>query len=149
VIPPNEIVFTNEVSIEEVLENESAIALAPGIFQGYVPKAYELRVTVVGRSIFAVRIDSQASESTQVDWRRDQTRKMYERATLDEKTSLSILDYMRLAGLLYAAFDFVVTPEGDCVFLECNPGGQWLWLEHSTGYGITDSLVELLLGSGM
>jgi hypothetical protein len=40
------------------------------VFQGYVEKRYEYRVTVVGREAFACRIDSQAAGGeTAVDWR--------------------------------------------------------------------------------
>lgn len=31
-------------------------------------------------------------------------------------------------GLVYGAFDFVITPQGEWVFLEVNPGGQYGWL---------------------
>ena len=47
-------------------------------------------------------------------------------------------------GLNYGAFDFVITPDGDWVMLECNPAGQWLWLEHETGAPIAAALADLL-----
>jgi glutathione synthase/RimK-type ligase-like ATP-grasp enzyme len=47
-------------------------------------------------------------------------------------------------GLNYGAFDFVVTPDGDWVMLECNPAGQWLWLERETGIPIAAALAEFL-----
>jgi hypothetical protein len=28
-------------------------------------------------------------------------------------------------GLLFGAFDFILTPSGDYVFLEVNPCGEW------------------------
>ena len=48
-------------------------------------------------------------------------------------------------GLAYAAFDFVVTPDGRWVFLECNPGGQYGWLEGQTGLPITRQQARALL----
>jgi hypothetical protein len=46
-------------------------------------------------------------------------------------------------GLNYGAFDFVVTPNDEWV-MECNPAGQWLWLEHETGVPIAAALADLL-----
>lgn len=146
-IPPNEIVYTNEVTRDEVRDSKQQILLAPGIFQEYVPKAYELRVTVVGNRLFPVKIDSQAARQTSVDWRRDQLREMYETTHVSPSTESRILHFMARSGICFGAFDFVVTPSGEEVFLECNPGGQWLWLEHRTGCAVTAAVAELLIST--
>jgi glutathione synthase/RimK-type ligase-like ATP-grasp enzyme len=36
---------------------------------------------------------------------------------------------MNALGLFYGALDFIATPDGRCVFLECNPDGQWKWID--------------------
>ena len=51
---------------------------------------------------------------------------------------------MRSLGLVYGALDFVVTPEGEWVFLEVNPGGQYGWIESCTGAPLTSVLADLL-----
>ena len=38
-----------------------------------------------------------------------------------------------------------LTPEGEYVFLEINPVGQWLFIEERTGQPITAALVDCLL----
>jgi hypothetical protein len=38
---------------------------------------------------------------------------------------------MRSLGILFGAFDFIVTPEGEHVFLEVNASGQFLWVEEA------------------
>jgi hypothetical protein len=43
-------------------------------------------------------------------------------------------------------FDFAVTPDGDWVFLELNPNGQWGWIEDHTGLAITSAMADLLTG---
>jgi hypothetical protein len=45
------------------------ISLSPTQLQEYVEKSFELRITVVGKKVFAVKIDSQAHEETKIDWR--------------------------------------------------------------------------------
>jgi hypothetical protein len=42
----------------------------PTIFQAYVPKQLEVRVTVVGTAVFAAEIHSQKTRRTRYDWRR-------------------------------------------------------------------------------
>ncbi|MFI1995409.1 hypothetical protein [Actinoplanes sp. NPDC020271] len=36
-------------------------------------------------------------------------------------------------GLRYGAFDLLVRPDGEVVFLEANPDGDWLWYERRAG----------------
>jgi len=49
-------------------------------------------------------------------------------------------------GLVFGALDFVVTPDGQWIFLEINPNGQWFWIERQTGMPISTALAELLRG---
>jgi D-alanine-D-alanine ligase-like ATP-grasp enzyme len=48
-------------------------------------------------------------------------------------------------GLNFGCFDFIYTPLCEYVFLECNPNGQWLWIEHETGMKISDAIAEALI----
>ncbi|GAA5764612.1 hypothetical protein [Streptosporangium roseum] len=51
----------------------------------------------------------------------------------------------RRGGLSFGAFDFGLTGDGIPVFLECNPNGQWGWLEDATGLPIAAAIAALLL----
>jgi glutathione synthase/RimK-type ligase-like ATP-grasp enzyme len=46
--------------------------------------------------------------------------------------------------LNFGCFDFIVTSNNDYIFLECNPNGQWLWIELETGYEISKIIAENL-----
>ena len=48
-------------------------------------------------------------------------------------------------SLVFGAFDFIITPEGQWIFLEVNPNGQWLWLEQNLGLDISKRIVEYLI----
>ncbi len=52
---------------------------------------------------------------------------------------------MKIFGLVYGAFDFIVTPDGRYVFLEVNPSGQYMWIECATGLEITAALADALM----
>ena len=49
-------------------------------------------------------------------------------------------------GLRFGAFDMIVTPDGEYVFLELNPNGQWLWIETITGAPMSRAIADLLAG---
>lgn len=55
------------------------------------------------------------------------------------------LAYLDELGLRFGAFDFALTDDGAPVFLECNPNGQWGWLEDATGLPIAAAIADLLL----
>lgn len=145
VMPPDRIIFTTEIDRREVAESHASLRLAPGIFQEYVDKDHELRVTIIGSKVLVARIDSQAHAATRIDWRRSQGCDMYSIGEMSPAGSERLLEFHRRAGLTFAAYDLIVTPDGDEVFLECNPGGQWLWLENELGLDISGALAEILL----
>jgi hypothetical protein len=120
---------------------------APVIFQQYVPKRVELRVTVVGRKIFAAEIDSQASRSTRHDWRHyDDPNVQYRVHTLPAEIAHCCVRLVKELGLSFGAIDLIQTPEGKYVFLEINPNGQWGWIEDLTGLPISDAIADWLAG---
>jgi glutathione synthase/RimK-type ligase-like ATP-grasp enzyme len=122
--------FTAALS-EELLANDGALSQAPGIYQSMVEKQYELRVTVMGRSVFASRIDSQKDGYYLADWRaniRDQGFAS-KRHPLPPQIEQRCIDLLKRMGLVFGCIDIIVTPEGEHVFLEVNEMGQFLWLE--------------------
>ncbi len=142
--PPNQIIFTSLVNLEQVKLNTDALKIAPGIFQDRIQKSYEVRATVIGDRIYSVRINSQDYQETELDWRRDQLSLNYFRIELPKKIKKLILAMNQRLGLVFGAYDLVVTPSDEYVFLEVNPLGQWLWLEEKTGVPISRTLAEYL-----
>jgi glutathione synthase/RimK-type ligase-like ATP-grasp enzyme len=123
-----------------------AVRFCPVIFQAYVPKRLELRVTVVGQQVFAAEIHSQQTNHTCHDWRRyDHGKTPYRPHALPADVRRLCLRLVERLGLAYGAIDFVVTPDGRYVFLEINPNGQYLWVELATGLPISDAICDLLL----
>jgi hypothetical protein len=124
----------------------AAIRYLPTIFQAYVSKQVELRITVVGQQVFAVEIHSQQTRHTRYDWRRyDLSHTPHKPHELPEQVHSLCLQLVEQLGLCYGAIDMVLTPDGRYVFLEINPSGQYLWLEKLLGLPISDALCNLLL----
>lgn len=142
-LEPGKALYTGVVTAAEI-ERLDQIRISPGVFQDYVAKAFELRITAVGDRLFCGRIESQSSPDTKIDWRRRPFDIEKEPYDLPADVADRIRAFMRRFGLLYGAFDFIVTPEGRHVFLEVNPAGQYLWVEAVTKMPITAALADLL-----
>ncbi|MER7503383.1 MvdC/MvdD family ATP grasp protein [Nonomuraea pusilla] len=123
------------------LSGRHRLRYGPAMLQPQVPKAYELRVTVVGEQVFAARIDSQASRLTAVDWRHyDDAKVGYSAHDLPPDVAERCVLLVAGLGLTYGALDFIVTPDGRYVFLELNVNGQWAFVETLTGMPISDAI---------
>lgn len=142
-------IYTNRVT-KEHLKSVGFVEFAPCLFQEYVNKAIELRVTIVGKSIFAAEIHSQNSEIAKDDWRRyDIENTPHKIHKLPQEIENLCLDMVSYYHLNFAAFDFVLTPEGKYVFLEMNPNGQWGWIESLTGLPICNAIADFLCGTNV
>lgn len=99
-----------------------------------------------GRLLFLrTRIDA-ASEAAHVDWRSDYHSISYSVIETPCSVSSGVAMLLDSLGLRFAALDFIVDPEGQWWFLECNPNGQWAWIEEETGFPIASALADALEG---
>lgn len=123
-----------------------AFAATAHLLQPFVPKAREVRATVVGERVLAVAIEA-SSTRARVDWRADYDALRYLPITVPTEVTAGMLAYLRAFELNYGGFDFVITPDGEWIMLECNPSAQWLWLHHTAGLPIPGALADLLIGA--
>ncbi|APU15985.1 MULTISPECIES: ATP-grasp ribosomal peptide maturase [Actinoalloteichus] len=112
--------------------------------QDWVEKDHEARVVVIGDTMNAVGIYA-GSEASHTDWRSDHDALTYKVLDLPPGVRRGLQAFMAEFRITYSAFDFVITPSGQWVLLESNPGGQYGWLEARTGVPLTDTLVDLLM----
>jgi MvdD family ATP-grasp ribosomal peptide maturase len=140
------VVFTNPVEPEH-LEDLTGLRFCPMTFQENIPKALELRVTIVGDRVFTASIDSQSSELGRHDWRRDGVGLLdeWKNFELPREIEERLLKLMDRFGLNYGAIDMILTPENRYIFLEINPAGEFFWLEESPGLPISKAIADLLL----
>jgi glutathione synthase/RimK-type ligase-like ATP-grasp enzyme len=138
-------IFSRRIDAAEFEANVDQIRHCPTLLQEYVEKAHELRVTIVGERTFACRIDSQAVPGAESDWRRvDPFKVPHRMVELDPAVESALKAMMREGGLLYGAFDLIVTSQGEHVFLELNPNGQYLWIELITQAPLSAAMADLL-----
>ncbi|MCQ8195180.1 ATP-grasp ribosomal peptide maturase [Streptomyces rugosispiralis] len=127
-----------EVTVDEI---DDSVAGTMHCFQARVDKVADVRVTVIGKRIFAVRIDSGL-----LDWRTDYSTHMYSPVSVPLAMERAMRAYLKHFGLVFGAFDFALAESGEWTFIECNPSGQWAWMEPPTGLPMTAALSDLLEG---
>ncbi|WP_367607606.1 hypothetical protein [Legionella sp. W05-934-2] len=123
------LLYTDKISLPD-LPSDAMLQMSPGIYQRYVEKKFELRVTCFGSHISAVKIDSQSHALGITDWRKIPGHELsIQPFELPPAIIHKIIRFMKKAGVVFGCFDFIVTPEHDIVFLELNEQGQFLWVE--------------------
>jgi hypothetical protein len=117
----------------------------PGIYQPFLGKTREWRITVVGDDVFAATIYT--TDLAKIDWRQHQVTDSvrFERAEAPSAVASKCIAYLQEMELGYGAFDLVEEPSGNIVFLECNPSGQFSWLEERVGLPISDAIAAELV----
>lgn len=140
--------YTHVADQHEVDRLKAYTTPFPGIYQPYIEKAREWRVTVVGGHVFPVSIYT--GERAKDDWRRLQLTEdvQFRREELPTGIGKRCIQYLERMGLRFGAFDFIEKPDGEVVFLECNPNGQYGWLEeepinHPISVAIADELIKI------
>lgn len=139
------VIFTSRV---DALSDDdfASIPICPVIFQRCISKEVDIRVTVVGSKVFSVAIHSQDTEETRVDWRRGSNPNLHhEVITLPEEIAEKCVEIVRSQSLRFGAIDLVRDPDGEIWFLECNPNGQWAWIENRTGLPISAAITSEIL----
>jgi len=141
---PGSVIYTSTIrSISEI--DEDSLGLAPVIFQRKIEKKVDLRVTVVERKVFAAAIKSQQSEQTKTDWRHGSVTELeHEAFDLPEEIAARCVEIVHRLNLRYGAIDLVLDTSGFFWFLECNPNGQWAWIENRTGMPIAAAIVSAM-----
>jgi glutathione synthase/RimK-type ligase-like ATP-grasp enzyme len=117
---------TQTFVLEQAMLDDDSISFCPMIVQHEIQKNEELRVVVMGQSIFAhaIRTDEQRT-----DWR-------VGRFIVDEPASPltiterhKLLELMDRLGVVFGCFDLIRQRDGKLIFIEINEMGQFLFLE--------------------
>ncbi|MFN6488004.1 MULTISPECIES: MvdD family ATP-grasp ribosomal peptide maturase [unclassified Nostoc] len=141
------VVFTSPITDDD-LENLEGLRFCPMTFQENVPKALELRTTIVGHRVFTAAVDSQSLSGATYDWRKEGKAlvKNWQPYNLPTDVEKKLLQLMAYFGLNYGAIDIIVTPDERHVFLEVNPVGEFFWMEmFSPHFPISGAIAEILL----
>jgi glutathione synthase/RimK-type ligase-like ATP-grasp enzyme len=118
------------------------VRYAPVTFQQFVPADLDLRVIVVEDEIFPAAIRSRPEFQT--DYRMGIGSAEFSPYTLPDAVASALLELHHRLGLTYGASDFRVTPDGEHVFLEVNPAGEYLFASERTGQPVPQAIAACL-----
>jgi glutathione synthase/RimK-type ligase-like ATP-grasp enzyme len=139
--------FCRKVTLHELDAFRDTISASPLILQQYIPKRRDIRVTIIGDTIVACAIHSQEVQGAADDWRTvDVDRLRHEIITLPAALVDRLRELHARFEVPFGAIDLVEDPDGRYWFLEDNLNGQWLWIEHMTGYPLACVMAGALAG---
>lgn len=129
---------------DEELQILESVRFAPVIFQEHIAADADIRVTIVGDEMFATAIRSDP-HGYSVDYRMDMEAATFAPTELPGDVKEPLRDLMQALGIVYGAVDLLRTAEGQYVFLEVNPAGEWRFVEERTAQPITAAMADLLI----
>ena len=123
-------VYTNRV-MPDHLDNLDDLTNCPTLFQEYIEKRCDVRITVVDKHIHAVELTAREPDGLQrCDIRRNNMEDVaYRMIPLPRDIEQAIKILMGYYGLRFAAIDMAVSLYDDWFFFEVNPNGQWAWMD--------------------
>jgi hypothetical protein len=137
---------TTSLSVADLQRFKQEVSRCPGIFQERIAKASEWRVNVFGEQVFAVEVSQSVAEKFGVDWR---LAHMEPGALSPIEVRADLQDfcirYLKSFGMQHGVFDFAVDQEGRVIFLECNPYGQYTFVEDASGQPLSAAMGELIM----
>ncbi|MFE5549573.1 ATP-grasp ribosomal peptide maturase [Streptomyces sp. NPDC056534] len=136
----HKITFSTVVREEDL---DSSVSLTAHLFQKWVEKKFEVRLSVVDGNFFAARIDAYSPEAA-VDWRSDYGSLSYSVVEVPSEVRVQVSRMLELLSLRFATMDFIISPSGEWNFIDLNPNGQWGWIESHTRMLISSALADAL-----
>jgi glutathione synthase/RimK-type ligase-like ATP-grasp enzyme len=131
---------------EENLPDDAILQAVPGIYQQLISKAFELRITAIGKRLFTAKLDSQSVSSGRLDWRAAKEPIQLEPFKIENTIARACRAVMSSLGIVFGCFDFIVTPAGEFIFLEVNEMGSFLWVEEQNPeFMLLDAFCEFLI----
>lgn len=124
------------------LDRIDTVRFAPVIFQNFVEGDLDLRTTVVDGEMFTAAIRSDPEH--RVDYRSGLGSATVTPYRLPDEVAARLQQLMDLLDLSFGAVDFRVTPEGEHVFLEVNPAGEYLFACDRTGQPVPEAIAACL-----
>ncbi|TAE80453.1 MAG: hypothetical protein EAZ74_03695 [Alphaproteobacteria bacterium] len=117
-----------EIQLDQIIHYGESDDTAPLFLQQRIDSVADIRVVIIGRKVFAVRIQKNSDIlDSRLEWL--DSAENYSLVQLPMALHDAILAYQAELGLNFGCMDFLVDKQGDYWFLEVNVGGQFSWLQ--------------------
>ncbi len=129
--------LTTKITPKHLLCDDS-ISLCPAIYQEYIPGDLHVRAQCFGYAIYSVTLKSEA-----LDWRPNLNIPC-EVVQLDDEVQGRLRTVLKILGLKMGVVDLKFTPEGDLVWFEINPQGQFLFVQGLAPIDLASAFADFL-----
>lgn len=143
IVDDDEEFFIYSNVIEDLSDPEDSFRISPTIFQEYISEKVDIRVTVIGRKVFPVRISRIDRNPIGGDWRVAEKELLFEPIELPQAIAEYCINLVHDFGIVFGAID-LLKKNNEYYFLEINPRGEWGWLQAKAGLPIAQSIVDVL-----
>lgn len=126
----NDCLFTYSTKKNSSDLSDQNVSSAPLTVQEYITQKIDIRVTVIGRKLVAVMITSKG-KGIEEDWRIiDRNLVEYTEIKLPKDIENNCFDLLKRLKINFGAIDLLLS-NGEFIFVEINPTGEWGWLVNS------------------
>lgn len=133
--------FTNQLDFD-YCENEF-----PSLIQEYIAKSFEIRSFFIENKFYSMAIFSQKNEKTKIDFRNYDIESPNRNIPfqLPHRIENKLKKLMNELKLNTGSIDLICSSEGEFVFLEVNPCGQFDWLSVDCNYYLEHHIAQILM----
>ncbi len=137
--------FTTKVDEDSLAKQRDSFF--PSKFQECIDKKYEIRTFVIGNQCYSMAIFSQSNERTKVDFRKYDTVKPnrtvpFQLPVYIEEKLIKLSSNLNLNS---CSIDLLVDKEGNFIFLEVNPVGQFGMVSFPCNYFLEQKVAKYLI----
>lgn len=136
--------YTSAVNIKDIESFPDVFALT--LFQQLIKKSFELRIFYLNGKMYSSAIMSQMSSKTKIDYRNydDTIPNRVVPFNLPVEIEKKIINMMNMLKLETGSIDIMVTDNGEYVFLEVNPNGQFLGISVKCNYYLDREIAKTI-----
>lgn len=135
-------VYSTVMTGKELMKSEFAVA--PVVIQEYLYPKVDLRVTVIGKKVFAAKIVKKGM-GIAGDWRKEKEGVDFIEVELPEDVKEKCTQVVNDLGLAFGGIDLILHNDM-YYFIEVNPTGEWAWLVNKAGLKIDRAICDYIQG---
>ena len=129
--------------LETTFAEQAHLSSAPLVAQQALTNKLDLRVTVIGDTVFCSSV-MQGGSPIKGDWRLSKSDAEFQPFELPQDVAMKCAQFTKSLGLTFGAIDLALQ-DGIYYFLEVNPTGEWAWLVDQSKLPIDQAIAAKLL----
>ncbi len=132
---------TSVIEVADLENKDECVSIAPILAQECIEKKYEIRATYISGELYCGAMDIRKSL---VDERKQHSSAPWFNYELPKKTREKLIKFHNQLNLKFSCVDLIETTNGDIIFLESNPQGQYDFISQKCGLEINRRIAEKL-----